>query len=410
MKSDLDKLMAQNNLDALLVTGMGTHNPAMVYLTGGGGFSHANLLKKQGQPPILFHYSMEREEAERTGIATRSFSQYPWEELMKESGGDQTLALALRYQKILSDFGLKSGRIALYGQMDLGEGYTLISEIQKLLPDVTFVGHREDDILQQAMTTKDHGEVERIRQVGRITIQIVQLTVEYLTKRKVKDGILLKENGQLLTIGDMRKKIDLWLAELGVESPEEFILSIGREAAIPHTRGSASDVFELGKTIIFDIYPCEKGGGYFYDFTRTWCLGYAPKEAQQLFDQVKTVYNEVVGNLEVGSSFSEAQIQVCEMYSKMGHSTPITHPETEEGYVHSLGHGVGLNIHERPFSGIHISPGDKLIPGAVFTIEPGLYYPAKGLGVRLEDTYYITPSGEFECLVDYPHDLVIEMK
>jgi Xaa-Pro aminopeptidase len=63
-----------------------------------------------------------------------------------------------------------------------------------------------------------------------------------------------------------------------------------------------------------------------------------------------------------------------------------------------------------PFSGINATERDALVPGTVFTIEPGLYYPSRGMGVRLEDTYYTRPDGTFEVLADYPYDLVIPMK
>jgi len=81
-----------------------------------------------------------------------------------------------------------------------------------------------------------------------------------------------------------------------------------------------------------------------------------------------------------------------------------------DGYVHSLGHGVGLNIHERPFSGINTSDEERLAPGVVITSEPGLYYPEKGMGFRIEDTIWVRPDGRMEILADYPYDFVLPMK
>jgi Xaa-Pro aminopeptidase len=71
---------------------------------------------------------------------------------------------------------------------------------------------------------------------------------------------------------------------------------------------------------------------------------------------------------------------------------------------------IGLDIHEKPFSGITSSKDDILKPGVVFTIEPGLYYPSKNVGVRIEDTVYLNTNGTFEILADYPYDLVLPMK
>ena len=94
----------------------------------------------------------------------------------------------------------------------------------------------------------------------------------------------------------------------------------------------------------------------------------------------------------------------------MGHPTILKTPETEEGYVHSLGHGVGLHIHERPFSGVTAAPDEILSPGTIITIEPGLYYPSRGMGVRLENTYWVRPDGAFETLVNPALDLVLPVK
>jgi Xaa-Pro aminopeptidase len=66
-----------------------------------------------------------------------------------------------------------------------------------------------------------------------------------------------------------------------------------------------------------------------------------------------------------------------------------------------------LKVHERPASGMAALAGDCLIPGVVATIEPGLYYPERGLGVRLEDSFTVTPDGQIEILAPYPMDLVL---
>src|SRR5512136_1982096 len=101
MKSDLDRLMQAKNLDALLVLGNADHNPPMVYLTGGGHVSNATLVKKRGEPAVLFHQDMERDEAAKSGLKCISYSSYPYEELLKEAGGDPSLASGLRFQHML---------------------------------------------------------------------------------------------------------------------------------------------------------------------------------------------------------------------------------------------------------------------------------------------------------------------
>ncbi len=98
------------------------------------------------------------------------------------------------------------------------------------------------------------------------------------------------------------------------------------------------------------------------------------------------MYHQVVSELKLGEKFSKYQVRTCELFEADGHPTIQTNPDTESGYVHSLGHGLGLKVHEKPFSGAGSGETERLIPGTVFTIEPGLYYPNQNLGVRLEDT------------------------
>jgi Xaa-Pro aminopeptidase len=214
-----------------------------------------------------------------------------------------------------------------------------------------------------------------------------------------------------VTVGAVKQKIALWLAARGAEQAEGCIFAVGRDAGVPHSAGAPDDVLRLGKTIVFDIFPSEAGGGYSYDFTRTWSLGYASPEAQALYAEVRQAYDKVTSNLDLNANFKAYQKLVCDEFHRAGHATPM-HDEgvLEHGYVHSLGHGIGLNIHERPWSR-HTAADDNLLrAGVVMTIEPGLYYPEKGMGVRIEDTYWVRPDGAFERLAEYPYEFVLPME
>ncbi len=282
-----------------------------------------------------------------------------------------------------------------------------LRDLQDALPAVEFVGDLDEDVLLEAMATKDAAEIERIRQMGKVTTRVVGSVADFLSSRPVKNGVLVGLDGDPLTIGEVKNRINLWLAEGGAENPESTIFSIGHDAGVPHSAGNPEDVLRLGQTIVFDIYPCESGGGYFYDFTRTWCLGYAPDEAQALYEQVLAVYRQIMGELKVNTPFKQYQRRTCELFEAQGHPTVMSNPQTEVGYVHSVGHGVGLHIHERPFSGTMAPDTDILAPGAVITIEPGLYYPERNLGVRLEDTLFVRPDGTFDIPAEYSLDLIL---
>lgn len=410
MKNDIDSLMEKKDINALLVTGAGDHNPFMVYFTMGAHLTLADLVKPRGRKPVLFHGSMERDEAAKTGLETRSFLDYQIQDYMKKAGNDYIFAMALRYRQMLNDAGVTSGKVALYGQVDLGRGYAFFSKLQEIMPEITLVGYEDDDLLAIARMTKDTDELNRIRNIGKITTSVVAKTADYLSSRQVKGDVLTNGDGLPVTIGEVKARINLWLAEAGAENPEGVIFSIGRDAAVPHSSGNPDDILRLGETIVFDIFPCEQGGGYFYDLTRTWCLGYANKEISELYNQVRTVYDQVVSELKINARFTDYQMRTCDLFEVMGHPTIRKDPNTVTGYIHTLGHGVGLHVHERPTSSILATEADILAPGAVFTVEPGLYYPDKNMGVRLEDTLVVNEDGSFEVLADYPMDLVIPVK
>ena len=409
MKIDIDSHMKSRDLDAIWITGPAQHNPSMVYMTGGGHMT-GDLIKKRDEAPILFYNPMERDEAIRTGLATKNLADYRFNELLKETGGDFLAATVLRYKQILVDLGLSAGRIAVYGRVDAGNSFAFLSGLQKALPGLTVLGEFNNSLILDAMYTKDEDEITRIRSMGEITTRVVGRVVEFLTSRKFQDGVLVLSTGQPVTIGDVKSRINLWLAELGAENPEGTIFAIGRDAGVPHSSGNNQDVLRLGQTIVFDIFPCQAGGGYYYDFTRTWCLGYAPEAAQKLYEDVLSVYRQMMSELTVGAFCPDLQKRACELFEAQGHPTIQSNPQTQEGYVHSLGHGLGLHVHERPWFGKNATPNDVLAPGVVTTIEPGLYYPERGMGVRLEDSVYIRPDGQPEILAEFPLDLVLPIQ
>ena len=410
MKKDLERIITENKIDALWISGAAQHNPSMTYFTGNVHVTGADLFIIPGRQPILFHGMMEREEAAKTGFELISYSQYSLNDFLKDTNGNQLAASALRYKKMLEDIGLTKGTVLLYGNREIGPFYSLIRELEDLLPGIRFKGDYDDTIILEARATKDEAELEEIRKMGQITTDVVRRVQDFLSGHKVVNETLIKADGSPLTIGDVKSLINLWLAEAGAENPEATIFAIGRDGGIPHSTGTPSDPIQLGKSIVFDIFPCQGGGGYFYDFTRTWSLGYATEEVQQAYDQVKNVYEQVAAELELGLQASKYQDLTCEFFESMGHETIRQNPNAEEGYIHSVGHGLGLNVHEKPWLGRQPDPANILRIGSVFTLEPGLYYPSKGYGIRIEDTWFVTADGHFQKFVEYPMELVVPMK
>lgn len=408
MKKDLDQYMQENQVDVLFIVGATQHNPVMVYFSGRAHVLQAELLKVAGKEPILYFASaMEREEAAKTGLKTQSIEVYQPKQLLEQAQGNAILARALRYQRMLEEQGIHQGRMAIYGISDAGVAYSVFSTLSRLMPELEILSEADHTVLGRARATKDEQEIQEIRRMGEITVEVVGLTAEFLTSHTVRNGMLLKRDGEPLRIGDVKRQIDLWLAERGAENPHGTVFALGRDAGIPHSSGDDLMGLKLGITVVFDLFPCQAQGGYYYDFTRTWCLGYAPDEVYALYEDVKTVYQKAMSSLRVDGLCSSYQKLVCDLFEELGHPTVQSNPTTEEGYVHSLGHGVGLQIHERPWFGTNATEKDVLALGSVFTIEPGLYYPSRGMGVRLEDTYVVNTNGNIEPLVSYPLDLVL---
>jgi len=177
--------------------------------------------------------------------------------------------------------------------------------------------------------------------------------------------------------------------EHGLVEPHGSIISQGRDAGVPHNHGDDAEGIRAGEPIIVDIYPQQIGGGYHFDMTRTFCVGPARAELQEVFETVREAQRRGLKGLRLGSLAREHQDAVCDFYESKGHPTVRQDDKIEEGYVHSLGHGVGLEIHEPPR--IAREEQDVLRPGMVITIEPGAYVPGYG-GVRIEDVVVVTTT------------------
>jgi len=411
MKHELQSLMAREGFDALWVAGSAKNNPAMVYLTGGGHITGADLIIKRGEEPVLVCGSMEREEAASTGLEVRTYNQYGYRQLLKDHQDDLQEALARLSQRILTDLGVVRGRVALYGNMDISQGWGVYQRLDAIMPELTLIGEGPNSILLEARATKEPGEIDRIKKMGSITTEVVAKTAAYLQSRQVNSQeILLDPDGSTVTVGKVKSQIRLWLAERGAEAAEGIIFALGRDAGVPHSAGKDADAVCLGKSMIFDLFPREIGGGYFFDFTRTWCLGYAPELEQRIYDHVYSVYQRVLADVQVDTYAPDLQEKTCQYFEDLGHKTIRQDSRLKSGYVHSVGHGLGLAVHERPRFGRGATQADRLIPGTVVTIEPGLYYPEEGLGCRLEDTVWVRPDGEVERAAVYPYQLVLPME
>lgn len=408
MKRDIDRLMEERGIDAAIVVGTVKGNPTMYYVVNGAALSHAIVIKKRGEDAVLLCNPMEREEAEASGLTVVDTAKYNYVEILKKTGGDRLRAQVDYYRAIFEEFGVR-GRVAFYGLADVGAYRAFLAALDEAMPGITITGEFEDSVFLTARMTKGPEEIERIRKAGRKTCEIVSHMVDFLAGHRLDGDTLVKADGSPLTVGDCKSEIKLAIAKRRLVEEVDTIFAIGRDAGIPHSRGNDADPIQTGKTIVFDIFPQEDGGGYFFDMTRSFVIGEAPEEVREAYAQLEECHDTVTAALRAGEKASVYQTMTCDFMEAHGHETPRTNPRVRSGYVHSVGHGIGLYVHEKPTLSDSAGNEDVLAPGSVFTVEPGIYYPDRGWGLRIEDVYCVHEDGTLENLTNFPRELEIEL-
>ena len=410
MKSDLPRLMRERNLDALLIfgpDGMDAANTPFTYFVNEAHVTSGLIIVKQDGSMHLVHHPMERDEAAHTGLNLINRAKYRMPDIIKQYNGDRLKAETELIRRILKDLDVQ-GRVGFYGVETVNKSFSLL----KAIADEEFcqiVTEYEGDVMSQAFKTKDARETVLIRNACVLTELVIGATRDFLRSHRVVQETLIKANGDPLTIGDAKSFIRREMAAQNVYG-SDVIFAIGRDAAVPHSSGTLSDRIQLGKTIVFDIFP-RGPGGYHADITRTWCLGYAPDDVVQAHEQVLQVHAAMEALFDIEHETWQYQEAACAMFEAMGHPTISNNPGETNGYVHGLGHGFGLAVHESPsMSNQGLRPVEKFLPGMIFCNEPGLYYPDKGWGVRIEDDYWVTLQGKIERLTEFDRSLIVPMQ
>ena len=225
---------------------------------------------------------------------------------------------------------------------------------------------------------KTPDEVAAIEETQRAVEAAMAAVVSYLRSTEIP------------TSEEAHAVINMVLAEMGCESPEGLIVAGGLHGAEPHEEGAG--IVKRGEPIVIDIYPRSKKSGYFADMTRTVCIGEPSPRAQKMFDAVRGAQELAISMVKPGVACRDMQEAVERYFTEAGFITSGKGKEFPyaEGFVHGVGHGVGLDVHEAPRIGR--TSADILMEGDVITIEPGLYYKDIG-GVRLEDMVLVTKDG-----------------
>ena len=153
-----------------------------------------------------------------------------------------------------------------------------------------------------------------------------------------------------------------------------FIIASGPNAAFPHSE-TTTRPFSTEDTVIVDLVV--QYGGYVADATRTFVIGHATDEVKQVYECVKDAQKTGLDSLQSATNFGDVDLACRNRIIDRGYGSK---------FVHSTGHGIGLEVHEPPWVGK--TGKENIMPGMCVTIEPGVYIN-KRFGVRIEDSIII---------------------
>jgi Xaa-Pro aminopeptidase len=214
---------------------------------------------------------------------------------------------------------------------------------------------------------------------------------------------LIRELRPGLTSEEIRAAMTAVCDELDCDLPGDVIVAHGAQSADGHESGFGALV--AGEPVVVDIWPRDRASRCWADMTRTFVAGGGTPsdELAEYWRLTKESLELVYPEVRAGADANAIYRRSCEPYIAAGKPTQLTKPEGEvlrDGYFHGLGHGVGLEVHERP--ALTRSP-DTLLAGDVITLEPGCYRQGYG-GCRLEDLVVVTEDG-YETLTNFPYEL-----
>lgn len=248
--------------------------------------------------------------------------------------------------------------------------------------------------------TKTASEIKHLVKASRLAEKAMSRVVSVLSASSVDSRKRLVFNGTPLTSEYLQAQIDYETA-MGGGFSDDTIVACGIHGAEPHNRGTGNIFADM--PIVVDIFPRLKTCGYWGDITRTFVKGKAPSTVKKAYNAVREARDFSKSVMRKGSIPSELHASAMRILEKHGFATGRT-PKGSYGFFHSLGHGIGLEIHESP----RLSPKNSipLETGNVVTVEPGLYYPEWG-GVRLEDTV-VVKDDSIDTITSFPTVLEIE--
>lgn len=328
-------------------------------------------LIRNGQGTLIIG-AMEQGRAQKESAATevRTYEDFGYRELLAETGSRER-AFGGVLERVVADV---SGDITVEATFPVAYADVLRGSGRQLAVDPT--------LFRRERRQKTPQELEAIAESQRAAGRAFLRAVELLRESDVRDGGL-NYRGIPLTSERLRAEVEVCLTRDGMDTSLTPIVAGGPGAADPHWTGAG--VLRAGESIVMDIFPRGRESRYFGDLTRTVVRGAPHATLQAMYDSVMRAFDASLSRVRAGANGRDVHRAAEEVFERDGFAG--------EGpgarFIHGLGHGVGLDIHEAPsLSSIDMD----LLPGDVVTIEPGLYDPELG-AIRVEDTVVVTEDG-----------------
>jgi Xaa-Pro aminopeptidase len=233
-----------------------------------------------------------------------------------------------------------------------------------------------NDPIKKLRAIKEKGEIELLKKAAELGSRGFDFALTQL-----KEGVSEEQIASELEI--------FWKKQGARKVSFEPIIAFGPNSSKPHYRAGGARLCNHD-VVLIDIGVMRES--YASDMTRVVAFGSPPAEMQKIYGVVKEAFEAAVAKCRPGASLADLDLTARAVIEKAGYG---------EFFPHSLGHGVGLEVHELPV--IRKTSQGTVEEGMVFTIEPGIYIPGLG-GVRLEDTIVITSNG-YESLTKRPFTL-----
>lgn len=337
-----------------------------------------------GNSRLVYFTDMERDEATATGVECLGPADLGLTELRRETKSTGEL-IARTAMRLWRELELVSGPVGLGGRLAVGDSVDVI----RALTTRDWQPVSGGKLLRQWRRRKLDFEVVDARRAARATTEAFLRLADRL-RRAEREPV---------SVADLRRTVARHFAQHGLDQPHGNIVATGPAAAVPHSAGDDEALVEPGQTLVVDLYPRSL---VYADCSRTFCLPPIPQPVADAHAAVHGALEAGCRGAVAGAKVSVAVDAALSVIEDAGFQTTRIDALTQRGMVHSLGHGVGYELHELP--NLRPPSSGEFAAGDLITVEPGLYDPQAGWGIRLEDVLLLDEHGN-ENLTPLPYDL-----